>query len=201
MTKRLIGTGVTDANGIVSMTYTGVGAGKLQIVAETGDISSVNYELIDAIWYDRGNQDNHKTWNSIVNIVKENGSLPYTDDYTVLEWNGNSTFGYIVVRDIFEDNSFVNIELDMKCPTSMNSNLITLRALGGGIKLRLRPDVLKTSDGEWHHIKISIRDLIATLEVDGVSIGDSPITDNTWYAFQLQVIDTNPLFFKNFVVY
>ena len=40
MARRLIGTGTTDSNGKVSVTYTGTGAGKLQIVEESGSLLS-----------------------------------------------------------------------------------------------------------------------------------------------------------------
>jgi len=58
MARRLIGTGVTNSQGIATMNkdpsgttitgYTGTGAGKLQIIAVSGNIQSTEYELIDA---------------------------------------------------------------------------------------------------------------------------------------------------------
>ena len=58
MARRLIGTGVTNSQGIATMNkdpngntitgYTGTGAGKLQIIAVSGDVQSSEYELIDA---------------------------------------------------------------------------------------------------------------------------------------------------------
>ena len=200
MANRLLGTGVTDANGVASMTYTGVGAGKLQIIAETENISSDEYELIDAIWYDRATINNHNTWNT----QNLGDSLQYTDDYTTFGWNGNSSSGAMILRNVVTDVSFVNIEMDIKYQinTNENPNVFTLRALGGTLKLYYRMNDLNLNDNEWHHIKISIRGLTSTLEVDGVTIGNKNITDNTWYAIQLQVSVLDALLsFKNFMVY
>ena len=56
---RLIGSGTTDANGRVSITYTGTGVGKLQIFALSGDLStgaltSNTLDLWDLLFYDSG---------------------------------------------------------------------------------------------------------------------------------------------------
>ena len=56
---RLIGSGTTDANGRVSITYTGTGAGKLQIFAlrddlSTGALTSDTLDLWDLLFYDSG---------------------------------------------------------------------------------------------------------------------------------------------------
>lgn len=71
MARRLIGTGTTNAQGIAIMDhdaqgnpitgYTGVGAGKLQIVAESGTLQSETYELLDCLWVDDGTATGHKT--------------------------------------------------------------------------------------------------------------------------------------------
>ena len=41
--RRLIGTGTTDSQGQVAITYTGTGAGKLDVIAECGDLQSETY--------------------------------------------------------------------------------------------------------------------------------------------------------------
>ena len=69
MARRLIGTGTTDSNGKVSVTYTGTGAGKLQIVAESGSLLSEIYEIFDCLfkgsgtttgWYGNVELDNNR---------------------------------------------------------------------------------------------------------------------------------------------
>lgn len=54
MARKLIGTGVTDANGEATITYTGTGAGKLNIVAESGTFVSETYSVWDYLFYDDG---------------------------------------------------------------------------------------------------------------------------------------------------
>ena len=49
MARRLIGTGTTDSNGKITVSYTGTGAGKLQLVAVNGNLVSETYELYDTI--------------------------------------------------------------------------------------------------------------------------------------------------------
>ena len=63
MAKRYLGYGYTNAQGIaklefdadgepLSHSYTGVGAGKIDIVAESGSLQSETYSILDAIYYD-----------------------------------------------------------------------------------------------------------------------------------------------------
>ena len=52
MARRLIGTAVTDANGEATITYTGTGAGKLDVVAESGTFVSEPYEVLDCTFLD-----------------------------------------------------------------------------------------------------------------------------------------------------
>lgn len=54
MARRLIGTAVTDSNGEATITYTGTGAGKLNVVAESGTFLSETYSIMDCEWYDTG---------------------------------------------------------------------------------------------------------------------------------------------------
>lgn len=61
MVRRLIGTAVTDSNGEATITYTGTGAGKLNIVAESGTFVSEAYEVLDCLWIDKGTATEHKT--------------------------------------------------------------------------------------------------------------------------------------------
>ena len=53
MARRLIGTGTTDSTGKISVSYTGTGAGKLQLVAVQGNLTSETYELHDCIVFDK----------------------------------------------------------------------------------------------------------------------------------------------------
>lgn len=57
---RLLGSGVTDANGVASVNYTGAGAGEMDLVASTSNpitqssLVSETYSILDNILYDTG---------------------------------------------------------------------------------------------------------------------------------------------------
>ena len=90
MARRLIGTGTTDANGKVSISYEGEGAGKLQIVAESGSLLSETYEIIDATFYDKAIEGSKNTnWNNYNNRITVE-----TDNTGTTLTNTNSSNGY-----------------------------------------------------------------------------------------------------------
>lgn len=66
MARRLIGTAVTDSNGEATITYTGTGAGKLNVVAESGTFVSQPSTVIDATVLDRATSSdkNNNMWAS-----------------------------------------------------------------------------------------------------------------------------------------
>ena len=51
MTKTLIGTATTDANGVATITYTATGAGDVTIQAESGNLSSETHKVQDIYFY------------------------------------------------------------------------------------------------------------------------------------------------------
>ena len=98
MARRLIGTGITNNQGIAIMNkdpqgntitgYTGVGAGKLDIIAVSGDLQSETYELIDATvnqtgkttgWYQSGVtlENNRVKWTYAGTYDSTNQKSPY----------------------------------------------------------------------------------------------------------------------------
>ena len=91
MARRYLGYGTTNANGVATLeyapdgtalshSYTGVGAGKIDIVAESGDLQSSEYELIDAIVYDDYSTDtsSNYTVNSAHTVAVSNGKMTFT---------------------------------------------------------------------------------------------------------------------------
>lgn len=69
MARKLIGTAVTDENGEATITYTGTGAGKLNIVAESGTFVSETYELIDGLFQDVGVNSDCSKWHKTASIT------------------------------------------------------------------------------------------------------------------------------------
>ena len=79
MVKKLLGTAITDENGVATFTYTGTGAGKMNIVAESGGFVSETFVVLDTLFYDgmiTGN-DNNSSWSktSCTFQVTDNGTV------------------------------------------------------------------------------------------------------------------------------
>ena len=105
MVLRKIGEGRTDANGRFSVSYTGTGAGKLQLKAVSGSLQSEIYELFDTKWYDLGTDSNHSCLTPSSSMT-----VTYGREYCALTETTIGTAGVIVTdtshyiqpNDIFE---------------------------------------------------------------------------------------------------
>lgn len=99
MAKRLIGSGVTDSNGVVSIPYTGTGRGKLQIRAESGILQSEICELMDLAFWDKGTASEHKeTWYNYNTILTVDYPTQY-DATRVRKLENNTTQRYYYYND------------------------------------------------------------------------------------------------------
>ena len=86
MAKQLIGTAVTNENGVATFTYTGTGAGKLNIVAESGSLVSETYEIWDYLVYDDGVHSEYDKWTATGSPTIVRGN-----EYTEITTNGTTT--------------------------------------------------------------------------------------------------------------
>lgn len=84
MGKRLITTGTTDSNGQVKITYTGKGAGKLQLTAESGTLQSETYVLTDALFISNGDLN-----------CSSNGQVTIETDGYTLSPIDTSTYAFV----------------------------------------------------------------------------------------------------------
>lgn len=99
---RLIGSGVTDSNGVASYTYTGQGSGEVDLIASTsnpitdGSLVSETYELLDCLIYDDCTSETSGRWYNYNNIL----SVQYgTDGVTFTKSEENTTQRYIYYND------------------------------------------------------------------------------------------------------
>lgn len=98
MPRRLIGTGITNSQGIAIMNkdsqgqtitgYTGTGAGKIQIIAESGELTSTTHTLTDCYFYDTCTT-NHDQW-----LTATPDRLEVTNTNTGMTITGTSTSAY-----------------------------------------------------------------------------------------------------------
>ena len=201
MARRLIGTGTTDSNGKVSVTYTGTGAGKLQLVAESGSLQSEIYGLIDAVLRDGGvtgdkntnafaynttyiTVTTDSTGTTVENIESTSGNFraftsrnPTDNSYL---WNGD----FAIEFDIISSSSSNRIQLYVD-----NSNLISRTVEELGI-----------SNGG--HLKIEYKDGVASYYVNNE---DTPNYTRTLalsnYNIRVFLPSISTFTYKNFAVY
>ena len=117
MAKRLIGTGITNSQGVAIMNkdpegnpitgYTGVGAGQLQIIAETGTLQSETENLLDAIVLETELTTN-KTWNTALNdtdFYLEFTVHPTLAEDSIARIQIGTTTNYLFIGDLFSNAS------------------------------------------------------------------------------------------------
>lgn len=197
MGKRLIATGTTDSNGQVKITYTGKGAGKLQLTAESGTLTSPTYELIDSVLRDGGVTDDHNnnafgynttyitastnTTGTTVENLDTSGFRAYTSRNPTnnsYNWDGD----YAIEMDIISGDEGVRMQL-----YTDNSNVIsrTLSELG------------LTSGG---HLRIEYSNGTATYYVDGTQSYTRTLSLTT-YNIRMFLSASSTFTYKNFMVY
>ena len=132
MARRLIGTGTTDSNGRVTVSYSGKGAGKLQLVAVNGNLLSETYELLDAMYYDKaiggtGNYNNSIWRVSNVTVERETDGTVVTP---TAAW-GNIGLGTTSALQSIDVTTGICIEYDLLEKTG-NSNFQIKRSSDNG---------------------------------------------------------------------
>ena len=197
MARRLIGTGTTDSNGRVTIEYTGTGAGRVQVTAETtdGSLSSETYEILDAIFLDWAvTGDKNDNW-----INYSNRLTVETDDTGTLLTGYASSNGYYFANG---DNPF--IFSDYTCEFDVveiagssrwyhqNSNTNNENVF-----------VLNTWINSACHVRITVEDGVATLYVDDVQKTTFNLTVESPYelGFRFTNGTSNTLKYKNFLIY
>ena len=197
MARRLIGTGTTNAQGIApcNATYTGVGAGKLQIIAVSGDLESETYELTDCIFLDVGTSSNYETWGNWTGYEP----IITRTDYTALtiDTENNKTDARMYKGAL---TSNICIEWDMRHSTNSNTNIFaTLRNTSVTVLANLYLNRLELSTGEWHHMKLEISETGFTLSSTSTTkTYTAAITGITRFYFQ---VTEGELDYKNFIIY
>ena len=170
MARRLIGYGITNSSGVAKLdhlvdgtalahSYTGVGAGKINIVAESGNLQSEPYVLTDAIVFDNNSTDTTSKYyiNSTDGTSKE-----YDTDKIKITCGSNNTRNYIYYRT--QDNSGVLSQLQGKT-VKFEVELSNLQSKT--IQLRIRSVV----DGS------NVENTAVNISTDGVAVSNSAEID------------------------
>ena len=189
MARRLIGTGTTDSNGKVSVTYTGAGAGKIQIVAESGSLLSETYELIDGTVMDRGTSTDHNDslWNNTDWFTRGDDSTSV--NYT----NTGSAVSRLLASRISYTSEFA-IEFDLSECTFCR---IRVPRYGSSNAYTGTPF---SSNG---HVQIKVLNSKTEIYLDGTKVTEENTNALTEFTFEFRAAanETLNFKFKNFVIY
>lgn len=202
MAMRKIGEATTDSQGVASYSYTGVGAGLLNLRAKLKDstLQSKTYSILDCIKKDNGTQSNHNDmWstNSTSSLIIITRATEYTEfaEATTGSNFSNATDGLqegcAIEFDYYQvdggNNSFLQI-LDS------NSTLIYT----GGINI----GTFGGTPANWYHLKFEMKNgtMTCTNTTNGTtftrSYTNAPSRFNWWSSGEISAIR-----FKNFQIY
>ena len=207
---RLLGSGVTGANGIAVMnknasgesiehSYTGSGRGELDIIAsldnpiESGSIQSDTFALIDATFKDIGTSTDYGTWTST--------------DFTGTKIERNEEYTTLIPEDTWDtQNKTITgddlcIEFDINLTYS--GDFYPLRFMKNGSNVTsVSISELGLVSGQWYHIKFSIVGNQLNILVDTTTKTPKSLS-NTLDTFRIMLDNTKAtnMKYKNFVIY
>ena len=191
MARRLIGTAVTDANGEATITYTGTGAGQLNVVAESGTFVSETFSVLDALMYDEGTSDKSSDWSlsSVTYTVASDGILldnqSGANRWSIPKVNGSAS-GYITSGEDY------CMEVDIK-----NNNATQISLIIGGASTDVKNNV---STSDWTHIKFYTDGNTLYVQInDGTPTSKSISYSNSYVQFR--VGNGESYYFKNLKLY
>ena len=199
MARRLIGTGITNSQGVAIMNkdaqgntitgYTGVGAGRLQIIAESGTLQSETYELIDCTKYDTGvtGTATNIYYGTNVNLLTR-GS-----EYSEITQTSDTQFIYVLISDNCCIEFDANVNVDNTVPFISLTN-------DGTVVAQKTQNNLGTVDDTWIHYKIEITDGTAVFSTD-YSQTTSSSTVTNFNRIRLRKGSGETFKFKDFKVY
>lgn len=199
MVRRKIGEALTDANGVASITYTGVGAGKLQLIAKCGEIESEIRNIYDCLLYDAGISSNYNNsaWiNTGSNAVNRSRGTSYTTISKQTEASAALTY---INRALVDGDT---IEMDVYVDGEENSKFIDFR-VGSSGKINVYTNHADVGVGEWVH-------LVFTLDIHDGATEIIMTSDNGSAKFNcnceinrfyFNCLNVNEIRFKNVMVY
>lgn len=200
MARRLLGTGITNSNGVATLdtapdgttlthSYTGVGAGKIDVVAESGSLQSETYELLDAIFVDNGvSTDYNDTGWTNSNLVSP---LDRTDG-TKLEQSNTANAGFRF--RILSQTTDICIEFDFKV-VNASDGIFSFRNGSTSLKTIYASNVGAEAN-TWTHLKVTVKDgkYYLNTSTSGTALSE-------WNRFNFQSYNGNSIKYKNFVIY
>lgn len=208
MTRRLIGTGTTDAQGRCVIEYTGTGAGLVNLQAEYSNekdtIMSPIRNIYDVQYKDLGGANGNDTdWTaSGMNVDRTTDTT-----CTILTQTTASTFTNRYLNIGKYANRPLVIEADISIDTGSDTRtgqiirvLYGANTTGGA---QWNANQMGIVDTDWHHIKIIVTETTATLTIDDTtSISrDITVNPNRFYFILNQDTSNSVIKYRNLIVY
>ena len=199
MTKKLIGTAITNANGEATLQYTGQGLGNTNITAESGSVESNSLNILDCIKYDINNSINTSSYSMNATASNSNDVLTTVNDYKVFATSANAS-GHQLFLPFSVDSNFV-IELEAKTESSSNIGLWDVSDNVG--------KYISATNADWNYFKIRKEgnNVIIQQSSNGQSWNNKAVQSygtlnltKTQYRLIL-TITNNKLYFKNIKIY
>ena len=205
MAKRYLGYGYTNAQGVAKLeydsegnalthSYTGVGAGKIDIVAESGTLQSETYSLIDAVFYNSGigatgDASFYNPSNIDVDVQSDGTLLTQSASSNALYYANIGTTG-----DLYDFIPSFCIEFDIISSSGVTAISITEK--NGTAKVKQFSALNITSN---NHVKITVDGTNVIYKVDNnTPVSEAYTTTQVRVAF---LLNSASMKFKNFVIY
>ncbi len=210
---RYLGYGVTDENGIAKLdhdpqgnpithSYTGTGAGKVDIVASLDDeiddssLVSETYSIMDCLFYDSGANDSTATW---TNWTGYEPVLTRNTEYCAMTIASGKTDARMY-KQFTGDSLCIEFDVLVKS-NSVSDTIATLRNNSTNVRGNFDLNRMGLGLNTWHHIKMVYN---GTTVVCSNNINSTTYTYNindlTRFYFQIGS-NTSEVDFKNFVIY
>ena len=208
MAKRLIGTATTDNNGVATLTYTGTGAGEVDLTAcyyeedTSSIIQSETYLIDDTEFYDLGTDSTHSMF-----ATSSTMTINYGSEYCSLSETTSGTTGVAVTDTDHYLPSDCVFEFDfMQVDGARNYAMIYIRNKANSSSVSIVPHLYDSGKqlNTWIHYKCEISGNKLYVYVDDATtpIERTLSSIDTNYRLYWSTSNTNTeLRFKNFKVY
>lgn len=197
---RYLGYGTTDSNGVAHYTYSGTGAGEVDVIASLdnpiseGSIVSRTLPVLDGYWYDDGvTSPKAVTWWKPSSDFSE--SVDGTG--TTITNNTTSTNHYWAKNYAQIDIGTFAIEFDLLSYTD-NSNPRFMFSGTGGDNWIFKTELNAPQEC---HVKFIVDGEKIRYQIDGGTVTDLATTTNTVFYVGFRLNGEGSIKFKNFVIY
>lgn len=205
MAKRLIGTATTNNNGVATLTYTGTGAGEVDLTACYYEedtqrmIESEIYETIDGTFYDTGIRGTDKSNHWFLN--RANVTINSDDTGTTISENNESSYSIAIPN--LTSNPTLNGSYVFEAPFCVEYDLISFGE-DCGVRLYDKSSVHSSSFSSLFtpncHVKMEVTGSKVIYTVDGET-SEYNYTPIAKCQCGFRVNHQQSVKFKNYVIY